>query len=50
MDLPAAREVIDLLGMLQEKTRGNLGAEEQHLLETWLYQLRMAFTERAGKS
>jgi hypothetical protein len=50
VDLPAAREVIDLLGMLQEKTQGNLGAEEQSLLETWLYQLRMAFTERAGKS
>ena len=47
-DLPAAREVIDLLGMLREKTRGNLTPEEQNLLDTWLYQLRMAFTQAAG--
>jgi hypothetical protein len=47
-DLPAAREVIDLLGMLREKTQGNLTPEEQNLLDTWLYQLRMAFTQVAG--
>lgn len=47
-DLPAAREVIDLLGMLRDKTRGNLTSEEQNLLDTWLYQLRMAFSQQAG--
>ena len=47
-DLPAAREVIDLLGMLREKTQGNLTPEEQNLLDTWLYQLRMAFSQVAS--
>ncbi len=49
-DLPAAREVIDLLGMLHQKTQGNLTDEEKNLLDTWLYQLRMAFSRKAGKS
>lgn len=48
VDLPAAREVIDLLGMLQEKTRGNLTDEEKKLLDTWLYQLRMEFSRKAA--
>jgi Domain of unknown function (DUF1844) len=47
MDLPAAREIIDLLGMLEEKTSGNLTPEEKALLETWLFQLRMAFSQKA---
>ncbi len=47
-DLPAAREVIDLLGMLRDKTQGNLTPEEQNLLDTWLYQLRIAFSQQAG--
>ena len=47
-DLPAAREVIDLLGMLRDKTQGNLTPEEQNLLDTWLYQLRIAFSRQAG--
>jgi hypothetical protein len=47
-DLPAAREVIDLLGMLRDKTQGNLTPEEQNLLDTWLYQLRMVFSQQAG--
>jgi hypothetical protein len=48
VNLPAAREVIDLLGMLRDKTQGNLSSEEQNLLDTWLYQLRMEFTKQAG--
>ena len=47
-NLPAAREVIDLLGLLREKTRGNLTPEEQHLLETLLFKLRMDYTEKAS--
>jgi hypothetical protein len=47
VDLPAAREMIDILGMLQAKTAGNLTPEERHLLDTLLYELRMVFTQKA---
>jgi hypothetical protein len=40
-----ARQTIDTLEMLQEKTRGNLDTEEAHLLESLLYELRMRFVE-----
>ena len=46
-DLEAARQMIDILGILKEKTEGNLSAEESHLLENVLYELRMKFM---GKS
>lgn len=42
-DLKSAREYIDLLGMLEEKTKGNLSEEEEKLIKESLYQLRMAF-------
>ncbi len=44
-----ARQAIDTLEMLQQKTQGNLGAEEERLVESLLYDLRMRFVE-AGKS
>jgi hypothetical protein len=44
-DLEAARETIDILGLLREKTRGNLTDEESRLLDGLLYQLRMSFVE-----
>ena len=44
-NLPLARQTIDTLEMLQEKTRGNLDAEEAQLLEGLLYELRMRFVE-----
>jgi len=47
VDLPAAREAIDLLGILGEKTAGNLAPEEQQFLDRWLSSVRMMFTERA---
>lgn len=47
-DLPLARQTIDLLGLLQEKTKGNLDPEEQKLLESMLYELRIRYTRRAG--
>lgn len=49
-DLDAARQVIDILGMLAEKTRNNLEPGEQSLLESALYDLRMRYVElrRAG--
>jgi hypothetical protein len=44
-NLPLARHSIDMLGMLQEKTRGNLTIEEQRLLENGLTELRFRFVQ-----
>jgi hypothetical protein len=44
-DLDLARQTIDMLGMLQEKTKGNLTGSEEHLLDQVLYDLRMRFVE-----
>jgi hypothetical protein len=43
--LEAARETIDVLGMLEAKTRGNLTPEESELISKMLYTLRMSFVE-----
>src|SRR5215218_11102966 len=40
-NLPAAQQMIDILSLLEEKTRGNLTAEERQLLDQILYELRM---------
>ena len=49
IDLPMARQTIDLLALIQEKTHGNLtGAEEQALTQA-LYDLRLRFVEVAQK-
>jgi hypothetical protein len=45
VDLVAAGQMIDILGLLEEKTRGNLTAGERDLLETVLYELRLRFVE-----
>ena len=42
-NLPLARQTIDTLELLQEKTQGNLTDEEAKLLQSVLYELRMAF-------
>jgi len=47
VDLDAARQLIDILGILSEKTRGNLDAGEAALLDGALYDLRMKYVERA---
>ena len=44
-DLDLARHTIDLMAMLQEKTRGNLSMEEQRLLENSLTLLRFRFVQ-----
>ncbi len=44
-DLVGAKQTIDTLGVLQEKTKGNLTDAEQNLLQNCLYELRMAFVE-----
>ena len=47
VDLDAAKQLIDILGMLEEKTRGNLAADEAQLVETILYDLRLRYVEKA---
>ena len=49
-DLPLARQTIDMLSMLQEKTKGNLTGSEERLLDQVLYDLRMRFVERSKES
>jgi Domain of unknown function (DUF1844) len=44
-DMPNAHRTIDLLSVLQEKTKGNLSANESRLLDDVLYELRMTFVE-----
>lgn len=46
-DLVAAKQVIDILGVLREKTRNNLQAGEETLLDSVLYDLRMRYVELA---
>ena len=44
-NLTAAAQMIDIIAMLQEKTRGNLGDEEARLLDDLLYELRLRFVQ-----
>ena len=44
-NLPLAKQTIDILGMLQEKTRGNLTADEENLIKHVLYELRMIYVK-----
>jgi hypothetical protein len=46
--LPLAKQTIDLLALLEEKTKGNLSGEEEHILEQVLYDLRMIYVRQAG--
>jgi len=46
-DLPAAQQLIDIIAMLENKTRGNLDHDEQTMLEAILFELRMKYVERA---
>lgn len=48
-DLDQARHAIDILGMLEEKTRGNLGSREKQFLEHALFELRMNFLDEVKK-
>jgi hypothetical protein len=50
-DLEAAAQLIEILAMLEEKTRGNLTAEERQLLDQVLFELRMRYVEaKRGES
>lgn len=44
-DLPAAKQAIDMINMLEEKTRGNLDESEEKLLRSILYDLRVAYVD-----
>ncbi len=44
-DVPVAKQMIDILAMLQDKTRGNLNAGETKLIEDILFDLRMKYVE-----
>ena len=44
-NLPMAKQTIDILGMLEEKTKGNLSEDEANMLKTMLYELRMLYVK-----
>jgi hypothetical protein len=44
-NLPAAQQMIDILSLIEAKTRGNLTAEERQLLDQILFELRMRYVE-----
>jgi len=48
VNLDGAQQMIEILSLLEEKTRGNLTAEERQVLEQVLYELRMRFIEASG--
>jgi len=47
-NLPIAKQTIDLIGMLREKTKGNLTLEEEKFVEQILFDLRMRYVKAAG--
>jgi hypothetical protein len=48
-NLEAAKQTIDILGILKDKTKGNLNDEEGRLLESLLYELRMRYVRETAK-
>ncbi len=49
VDLDTAKQQIDLMAILEEKTRGNLMPEEQAMLDTALYETRMRYVGTASR-
>ena len=49
-DLETARYLIDVLGMLEEKTKGNLDDAESKLLQSLIYDLRVAFVDATASA
>ncbi len=47
-NLPLAKQTIDILSVLEEKTRGNLDADEAAMLRNILYDLRILFVKEKG--
>ena len=48
LNLEGATQMIEILALLEQKTRGNLTAEEREVLNQVLYELRMRYVEAAG--
>ena len=44
-NLPLAKQTIDILAMLEEKTRGNLSSDEENILKNIIYELRMLYVK-----
>lgn len=47
-NLPLAKQTIDLIGMLKEKTKGNLNNDEEKVIDYILYDLRMKYVKASG--
>ena len=47
-NLALAKQTIDLLAMLEEKTKNNLSSDESHILKNILYELRMLYIKEKG--
>jgi len=47
-NLELAKQTIDILGMLKEKTKGNLTSDEENMLRSVLYDLRMLYVKEKG--
>jgi hypothetical protein len=47
-NLPLAKQTIDLIAMLKEKTKGNLTPEEEKIIENLLYDLRMRYVKASA--
>jgi hypothetical protein len=48
LNLDGAAQMIEILALLEQKTKGNLTAEERQVLESVLYELRLRFVEASG--
>ena len=48
LNIPMARQTIDILQMIREKTLGNLNPDEQHHIDVILYDLKMRFLQKVG--
>jgi Domain of unknown function (DUF1844) len=48
-DVPVAKQMVDILAMLRDKTRGNLDPNEDRLMEDILFDLRMKYVEAVKK-
>jgi hypothetical protein len=48
VDLDVAKQIIDTLGMLEEKTKGNLDPDEERLLKSMLYDLRVRYVQKSN--
>jgi len=49
VNLDGAAQMIEILALMEQKTRGNLTAEEREILNQVLYELRMRFVEATGE-